>query len=140
MLRISRSNHSKGTLELIALVCQKFDNYEDEFTFALMNHFTPEQLTLATRRVDLTIDVNKKLVELLSNSLEPDDIEEEIGYELFKLDRKMNSEVFKNTRSEDEVSYRRELEYELVIEDSTSWDAKTGSVRTLKFSRRFISE
>ena len=97
-----------------------------------MDHFTPEQLTLATRRVDLTTDVNKNLVELLAKSLEPDDVEEEIGYELFKLDRKMNSELFKNKKSEAEVLYRRKLEYELEITDIGRYDKYRGSVRTFR--------
>ena len=85
----------KGTLQLVALVCQKFDNYGDEFTFSLMKHFTPEVLTVAKSKVNFTVDVNRKLIELLTGSLESADIEEEVGYELFKLDRKMNQLVNK---------------------------------------------
>ena len=55
-----------GTLLLIALVCQKFDNYENEFTYAVMHHYTPEQLTLAKSRVDLMTDANKQLVAIIT--------------------------------------------------------------------------
>ena len=95
-------NFHTGTLLLIALVCEKFDNYGDEFTDTIMKYYTPEQLTSAKSRVDFSTDDNMKLVELLAISIESDDreeIEEEVTYQLFKLDRKMNK-LFKGKKSE----------------------------------------
>ena len=69
-------NFHTGTLLLIALVCEKFDNYGDEFTDTIMKYYTPEQLTLAKSRVDFSTDDNIKLVELLAISIESEDREE----------------------------------------------------------------
>ena len=93
------------------MVCEKFDNYGDEFTDTIMKYYTPEQLTLAKSRVDFSTDDNIKLVELLAISIESEDreeIEEEVSYQLFKLDRKMNT-LFKGRKSEQSALKRSAL-------------------------------
>ena len=87
-----------GTLLLVALACQQFDSYENDFTYTLMDQYSPAQLTLAKSRVILTTETNMLLIGLLAREKvnsplsddDLDEIEEEIGYQLFKLDRQMN--------------------------------------------------
>ena len=87
---------------LVALVCDRFDNYSGEFkevsAFTICNktvNRNSNTTMMTTRQVDLRSEQNKPLVELIAkqkiDSNNIDAIEEEIEFQVFKFDRNLRS-------------------------------------------------
>jgi len=76
---------------VVVLVCSRFDGYSNDYVKKLIREHDADEVVRATRRVDLRTDFHKPLLELIVKkkitSTNIDQIEEEVEFLIFKLDR-----------------------------------------------------